>query len=394
MNSMPSSITPMRVAIFSGNYNYIMDGPARALNRLVAYLERQNIEVMVFAPTAKEAVIEHNGTLISVPSITLPMRSEYRLGLGLTPRVKARLKAFKPTIFHLAAPDLLGYSALRQAKKWGLPVVSSFHTRFDTYARYYGIAAVEKYVTKYLHNFYDQCDQVYAPSESMADELRQENLKTDLRIWSRGVDCDRFNPARRDLAWRRSVGFADDDVVIGFTGRLVLEKGLGFFAETIELLEKQGLAHKVLFVGEGPERNRMQKRLPKAHFTGHLSDEPLARAYASSDIFFNPSISETFGNVTLEAMASGVPCVCAEATGSRSLVLHDKTGFMATFGDHAAFASHLSALAKSEKLRKTFGAAAIDAAHMFEWDAILGGLVDNYREALDYGDHKCLAPGV
>ncbi len=373
---------PLRVALFAGNYNYIMDGPVRALNRLVDYLERQGFAVMVFAPTAKVAALEHKGTLVSVPSIPIPMRSEYRLGLGITPRIKAELKAFKPTIFHLAAPDPLGSAAIKLAKQWQIPVVASFHTRFDTYARYYGVALLEKYMNRYLHNFYSQCDQVYAPSQSMAEELQKENLNTDLRIWSRGVDCERFNPARRDLEWRRSLGFADEDVVISFTGRIVLEKGLAFFAEVVDALEKQGQSHKVLIVGEGPARPWMKKRLPTAHFTGHLSDEPLARAYASADIFFNPSISETFGNVTLEAMACGVPCVCAEATGSRSLVQHGETGFMADFGDHKTFARHLGALIKSPELRAKFGYAAITAAHQFEWDAILGGLVDNYQDAI------------
>ncbi len=373
---------PLRLALFSGNYNYIMDGPARALNRLVGYLEDRNIPVLVFAPTAREAALAHNGRLVSVPSVPIPLRSEYRLGMGLTPHALAELKAFRPTLFHLAAPDLLGHSAMRRAKQWQLPVVASFHTRFDTYARYYKIGGLEKYVTRYLRNFYNQCDQVYAPSESMAEELRRELPDADLRIWSRGVDCECFNPAQRSLDWRRANGFADDDVVIQFTGRLVLEKGLAFFAEVITLLEQRGLAHKVLIVGDGPERENLQKRLPKAHFTGHLGDAPLARTYASSDIFFNPSISESFGNTTLESMASGLPCVCAKATGSRSLVQDGITGFLAPGGDHRAFADYLQTLIESAALRQQFGAAAIETARQFDWDTILGGLVDNYHDVL------------
>ncbi len=373
---------PLRVALFSGNYNYVMDGPARALNRLVGYLEVHNIPVLVFAPTAREAALQHNGTLISVPSVPIPLRSEYRLGMGLTPRTLAELKAFRPTLFHLAAPDLLGHSALRRAKQWNLPAVASFHTRFDTYARYYKVGGLEKYVTRYLRNFYNQCDQVYAPSESMAEELRRELPDADLRIWSRGVDCDCFNPSKRSLDWRRACGFADEDVVVSFTGRLVLEKGLAFFAEVIGLLEQRGIAHKVLIVGDGPERGNMQKRLPKAHFTGHLTDAPLAQAYASADIFFNPSISESFGNTTLESMASGLPCVCARATGSRSLVQDGKTGFLAPGGDHRAFADHLETLINAKPLRQEFGTAAVAIARQFDWDSILGALVDNYHDAL------------
>jgi phosphatidylinositol alpha 1,6-mannosyltransferase len=383
MNRESPTKKTLRVALFAGNYDYIMDGPARALNRLVDFLERQNIAVMVFAPTARTPALEHKGTLISVPSIPIPMRSEYRLGLGITPSIKARLEAFKPTLFHLAAPDLLSSSAIRLARKWDIPVVSSFHTRFDTYARFYGygFGLLEKPINRYLHKFYSQCAHVYVPSESMADELRLENLDTELRIWSRGVDCERFNPARRDLEWRRSIGFDDDDVVLSFTGRIVLEKGLDFFVEVINALQQQKTAHKVLIVGEGPERAHMQERLPNAHFTGHLSDEPLARAYASADIFFNPSISETFGNVTLEAMASGLPSVCADATGSRSLVQHDTTGYLAPFGDRQAFVRYLTKLIQSKDLRAKQSDAAIKAAHQFDWDTILAGLVSNYRDA-------------
>ncbi len=386
MSKTGTDMPPLRVALFSGNYNYVMDGPARALNRLVGHLEQRNVSVMVFAPTAKTAALEHTGTLVSVPSISLPFRSEYRLGLGITPSVKAQLKDFRPTLFHLAAPDLLGYAALRLAKRWQIPVVASFHTRFDAYGRYYGGASLEKYATRYLLHFYNQCAQVYPPSESMAEELRAVGLTSDMRIWSRGVDCQMFSPRHRDMDWRRENKIADGTPVILFAGRLVREKGLGFFTQVINRLERAGVDHKVFIAGAGPERARLQKALPRALFAGHLRDRELARAYASADIFFNPSISETFGQVTLEAMASGLPAVCADATGSRSLVQHNKTGFLAPFGNHDAFANALCTLIEEPDLRARFGDEAVRIAKQKDWHSILDGLLHNY--------HDTRAPGA
>ena len=162
----------LKVALFSGNYNYVVDGPVKALNRLVAYLEGQGHEVLVFAPTARKAAFKHAGTLISVPSVAIPGRGEYRLALGMPEKVKRRLDQFQPDIVHLSAPDWLGYSALKYARRNRIPAVASFHTRFDTYPRYYKMSWLEPRLTDYLRRFYNQCEQVYAPAQSMADELQ------------------------------------------------------------------------------------------------------------------------------------------------------------------------------------------------------------------------------
>ncbi|MBL4618657.1 MAG: glycosyltransferase family 1 protein [Marinicaulis sp.] len=368
----------LRIALFSGNYNYVMDGPVRALNMLVAYLEKQGHEVLVFAPTSKEPAFEHNGTLISAPSIALPGRSEYRFSFGVSSNIKARLKSFKPDLIHLSAPDLLGYTALRYARKNQIPAVASFHTRFDTYPRYYGASWLEKYLTNYMRHFYQRCEHVYPPSQSMADELRADGIGHDIRLWTRGVDSVMFNPGKRDLEWRRSIGFEDKDVVIAFVGRIVLEKGIDVFVEAIG--RAKGV--KALVVGEGPERARFADKLPAGHFTGYQQGEDLARAYASADVFFNPSITETFGNVTLEAMASGTPALCAKAAGSLSLVEHEMTGLLAE-PTSAGFASALERLAGDETLRRRLGERARERSLDYSWNTILGQLVGNYYEAID-----------
>lgn len=374
---------PLRIALFSGNYNYVMDGPVRALNMLVAYLEKTGHEVLVFAPTTKIPAFAHSGTLISVPSIALPgKRSEYRLGLGLRGEAKRRLEAFKPNLIHIAAPDYTGYGALNYARNNSVPAVASFHTRFDTYPRYYNMGWLEKHLTNYMRHFYGRCEHVYAPSQSMEDELRADGIGRDVRRWTRGVDGDLFNPSRRDAAWRAECGFKETDVVVAFVGRVVLEKGIDIFTEAFLKARQSNPNLRALVVGEGPERAAFQQKLPNGIFVGHQEGDGLSRAYASADIFFNPSITETFGNVTLEAMASGLPSICAAAAGSKSLVEDNVTGFLAPPNANG-FAEKLAELSADADLRRGFGETARNKSAGFSWDAVLAELVGHYYEAVE-----------
>lgn len=374
----------LRVALFSGNYNNVVDGPARALNRLVGHLEGRGHRALVFAPTIKTPAFPPEGSLVSVPSVALPgSRREYRFSFGLPARARARLDAFRPNIIHVSAPDLLGVGAIRYAGARGIPVVASFHTRFDTYPRYYNAQWAEKYVLDYMRWFYSRCAQVYPPTQSMADELKAEGVGRDLRLWKRGVDAELFNPSRRDVAWRRELGFDDDDVVALFVGRVVLEKGIDMFADALRLAAAANPKIRALVVGEGPALAHFRAHAPGAVFTGYLEGEALARAYASADIFFNPSITETFGQVTLEAMASGLPCLCAAAPGSVSLVSEGVTGRISPTDEGAeGFARRLVALAANRSLRSRFGAAGRAQALRYDWTAILDGLIANYRDAI------------
>ncbi len=375
----------LRVAVFSGNYNYIMDGAAMAQNRLVAHLIDRGHEVLVVAPTTREPAFRHAGTLLPVPSVALPgKRNEYRIGLGLTPRIRARLDAFRPDIVHIATPDYTSITALRYAEKRRIPAVASFHTRFDTYPRYYGLAWLEKYLTRYMRWFYARCMHVYPPTQSMLEELRRDGIGRELRIWGRGVDHALFSPGRRDMGWRRGLGFADEDVVVAFVGRLVLEKGIDVFAEAVRRAQAEAPALSALVVGEGPERARFGSRLPGAVFVGHRSGEDLGRAYASADILFNPSVTETAGNVTLEGMAAGLPCVAADVAGTRSFVRDGETGLLSPPGAGAAgYAPKLARLARDPELRARMGAAA-RARTLAEhrWPVILDEVIAHYREAI------------
>lgn len=374
---------PRRVALFTGAYNHIADGVSLTLNRLVSYLENQGVEVLVFAPTVDRPPIEHAGTLIPIPSFALPGRADYQVSLGLSRTARKALRAFKPTLFHVATPDLLGLHAMRMAHLWKVPVVSSYHTHFSSYLKYYDIQWLDRTLWKYLRWYYGRCEHVYVPSPTMAQVLGTHGITKGLHPWPRGVDTSRFSPDRHAPAWRHALGIGDDEVVISFISRLVWEKGPDIFAEIIEDLRARGIPHRSLIVGDGPARAELETRLPETIFTGYLKGEALARAYASSDLFVFPSETETFGNVTLEAMASGLAAVCADAPGSNTLVEHGKTGFLVPPGDTAAFSDYVAQLVTDTPLRRTMGRAARQRAQHYEWDAVMARMLGYYDEILD-----------
>lgn len=376
--SSPQSLQTLRVALFSGNYNMVTDGANKALNRLVGYLLAQGAQVRVYSPTIANPAFAPQGDLISVPSFAIPTRSEYRLAMGLPASVRRDLADFAPNVVHVSSPDVTAHRAVTWARKRGIPVLGSVHTRFDTYPRYYNLAWVEPLLTALLRRFYRRCDALVAPSESFAQVLRDQRMNYDISLWSRGVDRTVFNPQRRDMAWRRSLGIADDEVVVGFLGRLVMEKGLDVFADTVEELANRGIPHRVMVIGQGPAHDWFEARLPGAVFAGFQAGADLGRAVACMDVLFNPSITETFGNVTLEAMACGVPAVCAAATGSESLVDDHVNGRLIRPGATHAFAEALKAYVTTPDLRLVHGAAGEARSLDFSWDRINQAVAATY----------------
>lgn len=380
----------MRVVLTTGNYNYIKDGVSLTLNRLVGWLERNGVEVLVIAPVAEVPAMEHQGRLLPVPSFAIPTRKEYRIGRRLTARLKDEIARFKPDLFHIAVPDITGHSALKLAERMRVPVVSSFHTRFDGYLQYYHLRLLEPWFRRKLRAFYARCEHLYVPSASMMDELAGQGIADNMRLWTRGVDHDRFNPAMRSKEWRRAHGIADNDVVIAYAGRLVAEKNMAVMARVFAGLKARGIAHRTVLLGDGPEAGWMQKALPDTVFAGFLHGEDLATGYASSDIFFFPSITETFGNVTLEAMASGLPSVTADATGSRSLVREGETGFLVPVDREDQMIERLMQLLADGQMRRNFGDRAREIAICeHEWDGIFSRLLSDYEDAVaGYSDSR------
>ena len=373
---------PLRIALFTGNYVHIEDGVSRTLGRLVGFLVAQGHEVLVLGPTVDAPpMMRQPGRFLAVPSVPIVGlgRPEYRVSTGFPARIRREVEAFAPDLVHVATPDLLGFAGLRWALRRGLPVVATYHTHFVSYLDYYGIEFTRPLFHLIARRFYNRCVEVYVPTVEMETALRAQGVTAPMRLWPRGIELDLFSPAHRSEPWRARHGFSPDEVVVSFVSRLVKEKGTDVFVEVVQRLQREGLPVRALVVGDGPEGATLAEALPRAAFTGHLGGGDLATAYASSDVFLFPSETETFGNVTLEAMASGVPTVCADAAGSRSLVRSGETGFLCPPRDAEAFAVAVRRLALDVGLRQTLGAAGREAAGHYNWPAVLSRMESFYE---------------
>jgi phosphatidylinositol alpha 1,6-mannosyltransferase len=376
----------LRLALFSGNYNYTRDGCNQALNRLAGFLIEAGAQVRVYSPTTRTPAFEPIGDLVSAPSIGVPGRGEYRLALGLTPALRADLKRFRPTLIHLSAPDLLGVQAGRWGRRRGLPVVASLHTRFETYLSYYGLDWLRPSAERYLDGFYSACDRVLAPNAPLAELLAARGMGDRVRVWGRGVDRLRFSPAERDTAWRRAMGIGDSQIAVAFLGRLVMEKGLDVLAETLNLMREKPI--RPLIIGDGPARDFLRSRLPDAVYTGHLDGEALGRAVSSADILFNPSLTEAFGNASLEGMAAGLAVLCPRAPSTSALITDGQDGVLVDQPGSSAYAAALQGLIDEPMRRLRLGRAARNSSARYDWREISGAVLDVYRELGAVSDRR------
>lgn len=379
----PVNADDLRIALFSGNYNYVRDGANQALNRLVGYLLRQGAKVRVYAPTVENPAFEPTGDLVALPSVPIPGRPEYRIPTGLPASIRRDLARFNPNIVHISSPDVSSHRAVSWARERNLPVVASVHTRFETYLTYYHLQFFEPVLRAALRRLYARCDALLVPAESTAAVLRAQRMNRNIYLWTRGVDREQFNPGRRDMEWRRSLGIADDELAVAFLGRLVLEKGLDVFVAVIKELRRRGVPHHPLVIGSGPARPWFEQHMPTGVFVGHQVGPDLGRALASADVFLNPSVTEAFGNVTLESMASGLPVVAAVATGTTNIIRDGETGVMRDACDIRGFADALQGYAADPELRRRHGEAGLAYARTQDWDEINGSVLRVYESLVE-----------
>jgi phosphatidylinositol alpha 1,6-mannosyltransferase len=380
--------TGRRIAIVVGNYVNVVDGVALTFGRLVRARLLAGDHILVLSPGAERPRLEPAGAFVPLPAVPIPVQPEYRFALGIPAAARAVLERFEPELIHVGSPDLAGLAALQFADAHGIPAVASYHSEIARYLRYLpGLAApfgpaLEHGVWGWIRSFYARCRHVYAPSESMLETLRTRGITAELRVWGRGVDTRRFAPSRRSTSFRRSLGVADQQPLIGFVARLRWEKGLSTLAAVLERLAASGSNHCSFVAGDGPARAELERRCPHTKFLGELGVAELARAYASADLFLYPSATETFGNVTLEAMASGLPTLCADAPGSRSLVIPGETGELLPPGDVEGFAAAAAALLADPERRRAMGRAARARAEARSWDRAIEQCVAHWDDAI------------
>jgi len=375
-----------RIALFTANYDHLVDGVALTLNRLVQYLEDRGHEVLVFSPRTKHPALQGKGTIHYLPALPLIVQPEYRIAYRIPKSSYQKLDRFNPDLIHIASPDYIAHLAIQYARENNIPVVSSFHSNIASYCRYSPILkALEPAVWWYFRKFYGRCDHVYVPTPSMAEELGAHGIDREVRIWGRGVDLNRFSTTKRENSWRLQLGLSADDQrpLVLFVARLRWEKGLRLLADILLELERRNIPHQSMIVGDGVGRSWLQQQLPNTKFTGHLVGDSLARTYANADIFLYPSATETFGNVILEAMASGLPAICANAPGSRSVAQSESTAFLVQDGDTLAFVDAVQRLIQNPELRQQMATAARKRAESFTWNHAMAQLLKHYEDVLN-----------
>ncbi|MBN1153612.1 glycosyltransferase family 1 protein [candidate division KSB1 bacterium] len=380
----------MKVAYFTESLPPQTDGVARTLVNLIQTLETNHIEFRFISPFKPSNSIPWSDKVYKVSSVPFILYRDYRFSLPLLDRLELEdvLDSFAPDIIHTVSPTALGVMGLNYAIHNNIPAVSSYHTHFVSYFKYYGLSLVESVGWNYLRWFYNQFNRVFVPSKSTADELSQKGFE-NIELWQRGIDMSRFSPTYRSDALRESLGASTDDCILLFVGRLVKEKDLDDLVEMDKILKQDGVQYKLVLVGDGPMREELEENLPEAHFTGYLHNEDLSRLFASSDIFVFPSTTETFGNVILEAYASGIPVVSVDKGGVADLIKHGETGFIAKSNNPADFAKHVRTILTDAEKRRLLGANAKRYSAEFNWDYINKKLIQSYQETIDqYTEHE------
>ncbi|WP_138495492.1 glycosyltransferase family 4 protein [Paenibacillus pinistramenti] len=372
----------MRLALFTDTFLPQTNGVALTLSRLTKHLDRRGIEHILFTPksAAEDRYPDSIRPIASIPFLLYP---ECRLALPNLPFIRKQLEDFKPDLLHLATPFNLGLCGLRYAHTHDLPHVISYHTHFDRYLEYYRMNRIVPFYWKYMRWFHQSCDATFAPSHETINTLRMQGFQR-LRLWSRGVDCDRYNPELRSPEVREKYGITAPLLLL-YVGRIAPEKDITTLARAMQLLpESVRQQTHWLITGDGPMLPELRTLVPdNVTFTGYKHGEELAQLYASADLFVFPSSTETFGNVVAEAMASGLPVIGADAGGVQDLVQPGVTGSLVAPRSPEALAEEISRLAGQPALLAEMGREARKQALARSWPAIFDGLISGYEEVVE-----------
>ena len=348
----------MKIALVTDTYIPQVNGVTTVVRRQVELLRRSGAEVSVIAPAYPERGPADEVPTLRARSAPFPPYPAIRFGFAPPGRVARFLDAQSPDLVHVVTEGPLGLRGRRYALRRGLPLVTSYHTHFPRYCADYGVPRLEPAVWRWMVWFHRPASLVHTPGDEACSALRARGLPQAV-VWGRGVDTMFFRPNRRDPAWRAAIGLAPDDVLILHVGRLAAEKNLGVLADAWGLVHDAfgGRAH-FMFAGEGPEEARLRLRMPWARQLGFLGRAALAQLYANADLCVLPSTSETCGLVALEALASGLPVVAADAGGLRESVVSRANGLLVKPDDAGALAAGIVELALRRNYRQELSQAA------------------------------------
>lgn len=373
----------LKLSLVTETFPPEINGVAMTLGRLVDGLHQRRIEVTVVAPARpnRPPGPQETHLLHTVPGIPIPRYPELRFGLPAHRSLRRLWTEHPPDCIHVATEGPLGWSALRVARRMGVPVVSSFHTNFHSYGRHYGFGFMKRSVLFWLRSFHNATLRSFVPSDDLLEDLRADGF-LNLRLFARGVDTDLFSPAHRNHDLRRQWGAEKGTPVALYVGRLAGEKNLRLVIDAWQRMKAHLPSLKLVLVGDGPQRDRLQEAAPGAIFAGMLSGLPLAAHYASADAFLFASITETFGNVVTEAMASGLPVLAYDYAAPGRFIRSGENGFLAPYNKPLQFLDQAENLARRRPEWPRLGAAARETILPLSWDAIVDAYLNDLRSLL------------
>jgi glycosyltransferase involved in cell wall biosynthesis len=347
---------PMHIELVTETYPPDVNGVALTVLALETGLRGLGHEVGIVRPERDDDSARADASVMLVEGAPIPRYPGLRFGLPAGRRLTARWSAQRPDAVYIATEGPLGWSALRACRRLGIPVATGFHTRFDDYVGRYGAGFLSPWVFSWLRRFHNRADATLVPTLELQEALAQQGFRHVLRL-GRAVDTQGFDPRFRDETLRSGWNAGNAAPVVIHVGRIAPEKNLPLAVRCFRELQRQRPDARFVWVGDGPARAALQSANPDFIFAGVQRGEALARHYASADVFCFPSLSETFGNVTLEAMASGIATVAFDYGAAREHLCHGVHGAAPAFGDEAAFVRDFVATATSPNLRD-IGAAA------------------------------------
>ena len=375
---------PLRVALVTETYPPEVNGVAVTFARVVEGLHARGHDLQLVRPRQGAAQLARRETRFNevlVRGLPIPRYPELKMGLPAQGLLQRLWAAQRPDVVHIVTEGPLGWSALRAARRLGLPVVSDFRTNFHAYSRHYGVAWLQAPVMAYLRHFHNRTACTMVPTESLKNELAAAGLQ-GLRVVARGVDAQRFSPLHRSAALRASWGADPGTCVAMCVGRLAPEKNLGSVVSAFEAMREHEPRTRLVLVGDGPERQRLGQRCPEAHFAGVRHGADLAAHYASADVFLFPSTTETYGNVVPEAMASGLAVVAYDHAAAGQLIRHGENGLLARCDDTLEFCRVARRIAGDWAQLRELGAAARATAMRLDWGRIVAGVEQAYEAAM------------
>jgi glycosyltransferase involved in cell wall biosynthesis len=363
----------MRIAYVTETWPPELNGVSLTAARTVAFLHARGHDVRVVRP--RQRAIDAGKPALSedalrVAGVPIPLYPDLRMGLPARRRLLRAWRGERPDLVHVATEGPLGWSAVRAARDLGVPVTSDFRTRFDEYGRHYAWEGAVTLVRAYLRAFHNRTDRTFVPTRELRKQLGELRFER-LSVSTRGVDARQFAPHHRSDALRAQWGVGSDTPVVLTVGRLAVEKNLGVALDAFDAIRQCRPDARLVMVGDGPQRNALRRRCPDAVFAGTQHGQALAAHYASADVFLFPSLTETFGNVVVEAMASGLPVVAFDTAAAGMHVRAGQNGCLAPVGDVAAFTAAAVALAADGDLRRRLGRAARQTAQALDWPQVL-----------------------